>query len=176
MEEQTHPTAADYVANYLKGVLADRTADAWTPDGKPLYARGAGRLAPTLLADAPWRLEPGATEIPFTFVVRDAEKSNVKMQLSEIAVWEAPDDELPWSDKAWQLVHCFVDGLGEITKKYWTYRPVPSEPPLGPPPKLPLAAFETAVPGKRLLLKVVFRGSQHTSFGGQEPLEIWKPL
>jgi len=175
MEEQAYPTAADYVADYLQGVLGDRTAGVTTPDGQPVPTLGAGHLAPTFLADAPWRLEPEVEEIPFTFIIRDAESDDVKMRLTEIAVWEAPDDGLPWQDKAWQLVHRFADGLGEIPKKFWTYRPSPSEP-LGPPPTIPLTAFKTAVRGERLLLKVVFRGSRLKPIVGRRRFEVWKPL
>lgn len=175
MEEQAYPTAADYVADYLQGVLGDRTAGVTTPDGQPVPTLGAGHLAPTFLADAPWRLEPEVEEIPCTFVIRDAESDDVKMRLTEIAVWEAPDDGLPWQDKAWQLVHRFADGLGEIPKKFWTYRPSPSEP-LGPPPTIPLTAFRTAVRGERLLLKVVFRGSRLKPIVGRRHFEVWKPL
>ncbi len=175
MAEQIHPNTADYVANYLQGVLEDRTAEAKTPDGEPILTYGAGQLAPTFLADAPWRLESGLKQIPFTFVIRDAEKDDVKMRLTAIEVWEAPDDGKPWDDKAWQLVHEFFDGLGDITKKYWTYRPVPSVP-LGPPPTLPLTAFKTHAPGKRLLLEVVFRGSRLKPIVGRRKFEVRKRL
>ena len=175
MEENTIPSAADHVANYLQGVLEDRTVVNLQPDGQPADYMGAGHLAPTLWADAPWRLEPDYKEIPFTFIVRDAEKDDVDMRLTAIEVWEAEDDGTPWNDKSWQLVHRFTDGLDGISDKYWTYRPVPSIP-LGPPPSISLAEFQTAVRGKQLHVKIDFKGSQAGSQGNRENFIISRAL
>jgi hypothetical protein len=157
MSEDTKGTSGGYVTQYLRGVLEDRMGVVQTQEGEPLQPRGAGHIAPSFWADAPWRLEPDQDEIPFTFIVRDAAKA--KMDLEEIAVYEAPDDGQPWEEKAWRLVHTFTEGMGRIDRQFWTYRPAQTVL-LGPPPTLPVDSLETAARGQRLLLKIVCRGSQ----------------
>jgi hypothetical protein len=112
MNEEMQSTSVDHVARYLGRVLEHRTTGAQTPDGQPIHKYGAGHLGPTFWADAPWRLEPDQDEIPFTFLIRDAQGQNVKMRLSAIAVYEAPDDDKPWEKKDWQPVRQFTEGLG----------------------------------------------------------------
>lgn len=173
MSKDTRSTSAYYVTQYLQGVLEDKMGVVHTREGEPLKPRGAGHIAPSFWADTPWRLEPDENEIPFTFMVRDAAKA--KMDLAEIAIYEAPDDGQPWEDKTWRLVHTFTEGLGRIDKQCWTYRPVPTVP-LGPPPTLPLGSFETAARGGRLLLKALCRGS-HLKLGlFRQPFEQARPL
>jgi hypothetical protein len=169
MNEEQPATSADYVAEYLLGVLKARTVPEETPEGQPAGTRGAGHVVPSFWADAPWRLEPGQTEIPFTFIVRDAGGLNLKVKLEEIVICEAADDGLPWEEKDWRVVHRFTEGLGTITRLLWAYRPSPSLP-LGPPPTIPLSQFQTAEPGGRLLLKAGFKGKR------RQILPIWKPF
>ena len=63
MSEDTKSTSADHVTRYLQGVLEDRMGVVHTRDGDPLQPRGAGHIAPSFWADAPWRLEPDEDEI-----------------------------------------------------------------------------------------------------------------
>lgn len=173
MSDDTKSMSADYVARYLQGVLEDRMAAVHTREDNALQPRGAGHIAPSFWADAPWRLEPNQDDIPFTFIVRDAAKA--KMDLDEIVVYEAPDDGQPWEDKTWRLVHTFTQGLGRINKQFWTYRPSPTVP-LGPPPTLPLGSFETAARGKHLLLTIVCRGSERKLGLFRQAFEQVRPL
>ncbi|HEX6383286.1 MAG TPA: hypothetical protein VF177_01330 [Anaerolineae bacterium] len=178
MSEDNENTSEAYLARYLGAVLEDRTAEVQEAGGPPLQTYGAGHIGPSFWADTPWRLEPGETEIPFTFIVRDAETENVKMRLEEIAVFEAPDDGQPWDAKEWRPVHAFSEGLGAIRSKFWVYRTQqPQSGSIGLPPALPLDQFETAAPGKRLLLKVTFKGSR-LQLGGilRRKFTEWQPL
>ncbi len=173
MTEDTKSTSADYVTQYLSRVLENRVGVEQPREGEPPQPRGAGHIAPSFWADAPWRLEPHEDEIPFTFIVRDAAKN--KADLEQIAVYEAPDDGQPWEEKDWRLVHTFTEGLGRVDSQFWTYRPAAAVP-LGPPPTLPLDSFETAARGRRLLLKVVCRGTQLRLGFFPQVFELSRPL
>lgn len=173
MSEDNNGTSADYVTRYLQGVLEDKMGVVHTREGEPLQPRGAGHIAPSFWADAPWRLEPDEDEIPFTFIVRDAAKA--RMNLEEIAVYEAPPDGQPWEVEDWPLVFSFTEGLGRVDGQFWTYRPAPTVP-LGPPPTLPVDSFKTAIRGQWLLLKVICRGSQKKLGLFTQAFEQWRPL
>ena len=58
MDEETKGTSADYVTQYLSGVLEGRMGVEEIRDGESPEPRGAGHLALSFWADAPWRLEP----------------------------------------------------------------------------------------------------------------------
>lgn len=177
MNGQIENETEAYLANFLEAVLADRTAESAQIAEQPIQTYGAGHIGPTFWADAPWRLEPAVTQIPFTFIIRDAEKDEIKMRLEAIEVYEAADDGKPWKDKAWRLVHTFDQGLGPIDYKYWTYRPDPKLPSaLGAPPEIALERFIYAKPGHRLPLRIRFKGSRLKGILGRRDFEEWLSL
>ena len=173
MDEETKSPPANYVTQYLSGVLEGRMGVEEIRDGESPESRGAGHIALSFWADAPWRLEPHEDEIPFTFVMRDAAKA--KANLEQIAVYEALDDGQPWKEKDWRLVQTFTEGLDPIDRQFWTYRPAPTVP-LGAPPTFPVTQFETAARGQRLLLKVVCRGTQLRLGFFPQVFELERPL
>ncbi len=193
MSEEIEPTGQEPdVTRYLESVLQGRIAGTESPDGLPVLEYGAAQLGPEFWADAPWRLGPDQRGIPFTFIIRDGDGDNVKIRLKEITVWETVDDGTPLEEKgpdAWRLVHTFRgegDGpIGPITEKFWTYRPAPSTS-LDPPPVIPLEAFETIcetvdgervpVRGQRLVLKIVFNGTQLRGGARRSLKNRWQPL
>ncbi len=175
MSSHDEQESAAYVAGYLLHVLEGRTVGAEPLDGSRAPVRGGGHIGPTFWADAPWRVEPGYDSVPFTFIIRDAEKNNVRMELEEIRLYEAPDDGTPWSDRDWQPVHTFTQGLGPIARRAWTYRPMPAEP-MGAPPELPLSSFQTAQRGEHLCLRVVFQGTRQRPIIGRRRFEVTKHL
>jgi hypothetical protein len=158
---------AQYLARQLGQVLEERTGGAPAPGGGLPAAPVPGGLRPSFWADAPWRLEPGQSEIPFTFLVRDGQDRKLQLRLEEIVVHEGAGDGPP--------VHRFTEGLGPITKRLWAYRPAPTTP-VGPPPTLPLLAFTTPDRGDILSLWVVFRGSVGAPAASGGPVEIRRPL
>ncbi|HSJ59351.1 MAG TPA: hypothetical protein VLC95_19355 [Anaerolineae bacterium] len=171
MTKTVRKSARQHVIDYLGRVLEDRTVGEPLAPGAVAQPKGAGHLIPTYWADAPWRLEPNCDTIPFSFVVRDGAGAGV--HLDEIVVLEAPDDGQPWAEKPWEEVHCYTQGLGDIDRRLWAYRP-PGSPP-GAPPSLPLPAFKTAERGRRLLLTVVFRGRCGPA-GLGVPVDAVRPL
>ena len=108
MSTKRQNTTAQHLAHYLERVLEDRVASAQASGAELAAAPVPGQLLPAFWADAPWRMEPGQSEIPFTFLVRDGQSENRQLRLKEIAVYEAPDDNLPWADKAWRLWRPFL--------------------------------------------------------------------
>ena len=177
MTEQADLRREDGLAQFLGVVLEGRQLEEEADDAALDF--GVGRLdfrgiAPTLWADAPWRLDADQTDIPFTFIIRDAQSDEVQMELAEIALYETADrdETAAWDDKSWQPVHTFSEELGRIDDRFWVYRPT-SQP--GPSPTLPLSQFKAAARGEKLLLKVVFRGSQRSMFGRRD-FEAWQPL
>ena len=73
--------------------------------------KGAGRINWSFWADAPWRIEPGNEELPFTFIIRDAETENVTVNEIEI---KPPQNS--------QLQNVVLSLDEPITQKTWTHR------------------------------------------------------
>ena len=182
MNQRLSPAREEQLAQFLGAVLEDRQPAVETGGELADLSFGVGQfsaagLTPIFWADAPWRLEPDQGEIPFTFIVRDAQTDQMRVDLSEIVIYETAEKEIgsKWADKKWQLVHSFSQGLGRISDRFWTYRP-DADDRLGLPPTISLTQFKTAEPGRPLLLKVIFRGRRRVGGEDLEPFEVWQPL
>lgn len=95
------------MAKFLRRIMVDRGF----LEEQELGLEAAGRVKPTFWVDAPWRLEPGSTEIPFTVIIRDAERQRITIK--NISVFPPPDEPIP----------PFTQDLDDpLTQRTWTFQ------------------------------------------------------
>ena len=130
---------------------------------------GFGReVTPELVADAPWRLEPGLEAIPLTFLVRDGDLSSVR--LDNILVYQANQKWEPAAEPVLRLSE-LAETPGSlpvrITNTFWTHRSITGSKPLA----LPLRMLHPRPkPGEVVRLVVVFEGLWKNG-AGRQPLD-----
>ncbi len=158
MNQTADQSREEKIANFLGQVMDYRN------DPNAPRTRGAGRIGAEYWADAPWRLEPDQTEIPLTFIARDA--VDKRLDSIEVSYYSQQDQENDLSKGKgtnrrgkWKLWLKF-NGPGEILQQYWYYQPLVKMP--RPPEFNPQSDWPAK--GKEMRLKVVFRSKRKTIY------------